>query len=58
LGFEFKYTDKPKITPSMLSAIETLNLKKLFIVTPLQGSYDLNDKITVASVGQIAQFIR
>jgi len=34
LGFECKYTDKPKTTKSMHMAIKDLNLDKLFIIFP------------------------
>jgi predicted AAA+ superfamily ATPase len=48
LGFEFKHTDFPKITPSMRIALETLNLDHLYIVVPYSGDgFPLADKITV-----------
>jgi len=46
-GMEFKYTDAPKSTKSMHSSIETLNLKKLFVVYPGKDKYELNEKIEV-----------
>ena len=47
MGFEFKYTDAPKITPSMRIAIETLKLDHLYIVFPYkEDSFPLAEKIT------------
>ncbi len=47
VGFEFKYTDAPKITRSMQVAIETLQLDALNIIIPLDGSFPLHEKIHV-----------
>src|SRR3990167_4231238 len=41
LGFEFKYTDTPKITKSMTIAMENLKLDKLFIIFPGKESFSL-----------------
>lgn len=47
LGFEFKHTDYPKVTPSMRIAIETLQLDHLYLVFPYTGdSFPLTDQIT------------
>lgn len=45
LGFEFKYTDMPKITKSMTIAIEDLRLDKLFIIFPGKISFPLTTNI-------------
>ena len=45
LGFEFKYTDLPKITKSMTIAIEDLKLDKLFIIFPGKESFSLTSNI-------------
>ena len=37
LGFEFKYQDAPKLTPSMRIALDDLNLDSLTIIVPGQG---------------------
>ena len=48
LGFEFKYTDAPKVTHSMRIAIDTLNLDHLYVVFPYKAdSFPLAHKITV-----------
>ena len=39
IGFEFKYTDSPKITKSMHTAMNDLKLDELNIITPLGETY-------------------
>ncbi len=50
LGFEFKCTDQPKLTKSMASAFEYLSLDHLFIVTPIEETFQLDEKITVLAL--------
>ncbi|MFT3839540.1 MAG: ATP-binding protein [Myxococcaceae bacterium] len=45
-GFEFKRVDAAKVTPSMRIALDDLKLKHLFVVTPGNRTYGLDDKIT------------
>lgn len=47
IGFEFKYTDSPKITKSMHIALEDLKLDELNIIIPLKTKFHLSEKITV-----------
>ncbi|MFA6118312.1 MAG: ATP-binding protein [Parachlamydiales bacterium] len=49
-GFEFKCTDQPKITKSMLSAYESLALDHLFIVTPIEETFRLDKNTTVLAL--------
>lgn len=46
LGFEFKYTDHPKITKSMDIALEDLKLDHLYLVFPHDSTFPLAEKIT------------
>jgi uncharacterized protein len=46
LGFEIKYTDAPKITKSMHTAVETLRLDSLSVIFPGTKAIPLTDKIT------------
>jgi uncharacterized protein len=46
LGFEIKYTDAPKITKSMHTALEILRLDSLIVIFPGSKSIPLSDKIT------------
>ncbi|MBS1987055.1 ATP-binding protein [Candidatus Dependentiae bacterium] len=50
LGFEFKYTESPKITKSMNIALEDLKLDHLYVVFPGSMSFDLSDKITACGL--------
>lgn len=45
IGFEFKYTDHPKLTKSMLIALNDLELESLYVITPLQSHFPLHKKI-------------
>ncbi|MBM3892769.1 ATP-binding protein [Candidatus Dependentiae bacterium] len=47
LGFEFKYTDSPKITKSMHIALADLKLDHLTVVYPGTKSFKLAENITV-----------
>ena len=44
-GVEIKYTDTPKITPSMKIAIKDLNLKKIDIIYPGNKAFKLSSNI-------------
>jgi len=46
-GFEFKYTDSPKITRSMKIAIEYLKLDSLTVVIPGNHDFPLSEQIRV-----------
>jgi predicted AAA+ superfamily ATPase len=50
IGYEFKYSDAPKITPSMKIACEDLKLDHLYVVYPGKESYSLSETITVRSL--------
>jgi uncharacterized protein len=46
LGFEFKYSDSPKLTPSMHIALADLRLDHLYVIHPGDGNFPMNEKIT------------
>jgi predicted AAA+ superfamily ATPase len=50
IGFEFKYQDAPKITPSMHIAWEDLELDELHIIYPGKQSYALNENFRVSGL--------
>ncbi|KKQ33027.1 MAG: ATPase [candidate division TM6 bacterium GW2011_GWF2_37_49] len=56
LGFEFKYTDVPKVTKSMQIAIADLKLDHLTIVYPGKEAFPLNEKITAQGLESIAKY--
>ena len=47
LGFEFKLTDAPKLTPSMRIAVEDLGLDELTVIYPGTKTYKIGQNITV-----------
>ncbi len=53
IGFEIKYTDTPKLTRSMMTALEDLKLDHLYIVYPHKVSYPLAAKISVVGIEEI-----
>ena len=55
VGFEFKYTDRPKLTPSMHIAIEDLKLEHLFVVYPGDQEFPLSEKVTARGLGSALQ---
>lgn len=52
-GVEFKFNDTPKVTRSMHSALNDLNLKHLWVVYPGQHRYEVHDKISVLPLNEI-----
>jgi predicted AAA+ superfamily ATPase len=50
IGYEFKYSEAPRVTKSMHIAMEDLKLDHLTVITPGHRSYPLNDHITVRSL--------
>lgn len=47
LGFEFKFSDAPRLTTSLASACEHLKLDVLYVIYPGNKDYLLNNKIHV-----------
>lgn len=54
IGFEIKYTDHPRITKSIHTALEDLDLEKMFIIVPGKDSFPMNEKIRVVGVERIS----
>lgn len=53
-GVEVKFQDAPRLTPSMRIALEDLDLERLTVLYPGNLSYDLERRVTVAPLGQVA----
>lgn len=51
IGYEFKFTDSPKITPSMKHAIDDLELDKLVIIFPSNKQFQMSEKIHAKGLG-------
>lgn len=50
LGFEFKYSDRPQMTPSMRIALADLQLDHLTVVYPGPHSLPLDTNVSVMSI--------
>ena len=57
LGFEFKYTDSPKVTKSMNIALEDLKLDHLYIIFPGIQHFPLTDNITACGLSGLKNLI-
>ena len=53
VGYEFKYTDAPRITPSIRIALQDLKLDKLSVVVPGEESFILSEKVDVVGLGNL-----
>lgn len=56
VGFEFKYTDTPKITKSMYIALEDLKLDHLYIIYPGKIDFKLEKNIEVVGLKSYLNF--
>ena len=54
-AFEFKYTSTPRVTRSMHSALEDLELDRITIVCPGDGDYPLTENVRVAGLRTLAR---
>lgn len=50
IGFEFKYTDSPKITKSMQIAMHDLQLDHLFLIYPGDFTFPFNENMTACGL--------
>lgn len=55
LGFEFKYSDSPKITKSMNIAIEDLKLDHLYVIFPGKIMFPMSEKITACGLDALQE---
>jgi predicted AAA+ superfamily ATPase len=53
-GFECKRVDAPKCTPSIVTAVQTLELEHLYVVYPGSQAYPIADKISALPIQQLA----
>ena len=54
-GVEIRFSEAPKITRSMRTAIEDLKLDRLIVVSPGERSYPIDETIEVVAVGELAR---
>jgi hypothetical protein len=55
LGFEFKYSDMPKVSKSMRIAIEDLKLDQLVVIHPGKESFPLSETISATGLASYLQ---
>lgn len=53
MGFEVKYTDQPRVTRSMHTAMEVLHLSELFIVYPGDRDFPLDEGIRAVGLSAL-----
>ncbi len=53
LGFEFKYSDNPKVTKSMNIALHDLKLDHLYIIFPGEHYFSLSENITACGLDML-----
>jgi hypothetical protein len=54
-GFEFKRTSSPKLTRSLHSARETLDLQKTFVVHAGEHTYPLHERVTAIAASRLLE---
>ena len=57
LGFEFKRTDAPRITPSMRSALSDLRLGALYVIHAGEHSFPMGERIRAVPIGRLLEMI-
>ena len=55
LGFEFKRTDSPRLTPSMRHAIEDLNLNRLSVLYAGKDRFSLSNQVETIGLAKLLQ---
>ncbi len=58
IGFEFKHTDAPKVTPSMKRAVETLRLQRLDVIHAGQASFPLASRMRAVAASHLFEEIK
>ena len=58
LGFEFKRTSAPKVTPSMRSALETLKLDRLDVIHAGTDEYPMAERIRAVPLASVLTSIK
>ena len=54
-GFEFKRTSSPALSRSLMSAVETLDLQRAFVVHAGEATFPLHKKVTALAVGRLLE---
>ena len=54
-GVEFKFSDAPRLTPSMRTALKDLGLDGLTVIYPGDRGYSLGDRVAVMPLARLAE---
>jgi predicted AAA+ superfamily ATPase len=54
-GVEFKFSDAPRLTPSMRAALKDLGLDGLTVIYPGDRGYSLGDRVAVVPLARLAE---
>ena len=57
LGFEFKRTDAPKLTRSMIAALDTLRLDRIHVVHAGRRSYRMHEKVRAIAMHELLEVL-
>jgi len=57
LAIEFKASTAPNLTKGIYQALNDLDIKKLWVISPTDDSYALNERINISSLGNFLQVI-
>ncbi len=57
IGIEAKFSDAPRMTPSMRIAINDLKLSVIYVVYPGDKAYDLSEKVKVIPLASLAKVV-
>jgi hypothetical protein len=57
LGFEFKFSDAPKLTSSLTSAYRNLKLDELCVIYPGEKDYFLDDHIRAVGLENFLEHV-
>lgn len=57
IGFEIKYTDSPRLTPSMRIAVKDLKLERLFVIYPGARRYVISKDIEALPLVELADAV-
>lgn len=52
LGFEFKYSDQPRLTKSMQIVLEDLQLDNLTVIFPVRGNFPITKQIQAIGLAE------
>ena len=55
IGVECKRVDEPRLTPSMRTALEDLELDRIYVIYPGNLSYPIADQVTALPISELGK---